>query len=167
LTLDVHNVGTCPVLYSTRKPVQAGQSVQVQKVLLTSLLKHSVAEIIALYELRWPIELFFKECKSVLGLDRYQLGDFRCVEGWVRRCLLAFVYLEWYRQQQLAQSVGHPAEQQRWRWQRSYGLAQAVRQDLEEQDLRPLAELLQTPAGVEDLKQRLRKAVPREYRKAG
>lgn len=166
-TLDVYNVGTSQVLYSTMKPVQAGQPVPVQKVLLSSLVEHSAAEIIELYDLRWQIELFFKECKSVLGLDRYQLGDFRGVEGWVRLCLLAFVYLEWYRQQQLAQSAGNPAEQQRWRWQRSYGLAQAVRQDLEEQDLQALAELLQTPEGVADLRQRLRRAVPKEYRKTG
>jgi hypothetical protein len=166
-TLDVQNVGTCVVLFSTMKPVQVGQSVQVQKVLLSSEVERSVEDLIELYDLRWQIELFFKECKGVLGLDRYQLGNFAAVEGWVSLCLLAFTYLEWYRLQMLAQSRGHPAEQKRWRWQRCHGLAQAVRQDVQEQDLHTLAELLQSRKGIEDLKQRLRRAVPQEYRKAG
>jgi hypothetical protein len=165
--VEVHNVGACVALFSTMRPVQVGQSVPIQKVLLSSEVERSIEDIIELYDLRWQIELFFKECKSVLGLDRYQFEDFDSVEGWVELCLLTFVYLEWYRLQMLTQARGHPAEQKRWRWQRCHGLAQGVRQDVQEQDLHILAELLQSPEGIEDLKQRLRRAVPREYRKAG
>jgi hypothetical protein len=163
----VHNVGACVVLFSTMQPVQEGQSVKVQKALMTSEVGRDLAEIIELYDLRWQIELFFKECKSVLGLDRYRFEDFDCVEGWVELCLLAFLYLEWYRVQMLQQTRGSPVEHRRWRWQRSHGLAQAVRQDVQEYDLHTLAQLLQTPAGIEELKQRLRRAFPKEYRKAG
>jgi hypothetical protein len=138
-------------------------------VLVTNAPAHllGLLEALALYRARWQVALFFKGCKSVLGLDRYRLGDFDCVEGWVKSCLLAFVYLEWYRLRMLGQSRGNPAEQRRWRWQRSYGLARAVGQDVQEQDLHTLAELLQSPEGVEQLKQRLRRAVQKEYRKAG
>jgi len=165
-TLDVYQVGTARVLYSTMHEPAAGQAVLVQKVLLCSDLDRSVAELVELYDLRWQIELFFKECKSTLGLDRYRYGDFRCVEGWVRLCLLAFVYLEWYRAQMLPECRGRPAEQRRWRWQRSHGLCQAVRQDVEAEALRAVAALLQEAGGVEELKQRLRLAIPKEYRKA-
>jgi hypothetical protein len=165
--LDVHNVGACKVLFSTMQPVRAGQVVKAQKVLMTSEVGRRMEDIIDLYDLRWQIELFFKECKSVLGMGRYRFGDFDSVEGWVGLCLVAFMYLEWYRLRMLAQSRGNPAEQRRWRWQRSHGLAQAVRQDVQGQDLHILAELLQSPEGVEDLKRRLHRAVPKEYRKAG
>ena len=102
----------------------------------------------------------------MLGLDRYQFGDFDCVESWVSLCLLAFVYLEWYRRQMLAESAGNAAEQRRWRWQRSHGLCLAVRQDLEEEELRLLQQRLRTPEGVAQLQEMLRRAVQKEYRKA-
>jgi hypothetical protein len=164
--LEVHQVGTVRVLYSTMQEPAAGRAVGVQKVLMTNDLGRGVSELVELYDLRWQIELFFKECKGTLGLDRYRFQDFDCVEGWVGLCVLSFAYLEWYRAQMLRESWRNPAEQKRWRWQRSHGLCQAVRQDVEEADLHALAEQLQTPAGVEELRQRLRRAVPKEYRKA-
>src|SRR5262249_55857783 len=131
--LQVHHVGAVQVLYSTKQPVELGQSVKGQKVLMTSEVDRCIEEIIDLYDLRWQMELFCRECKWVLGLHRYQFGDFACVEGWVQLCLLTLVYLEWYRQQMLQQSRGNRAEHRRWQWQRSHGLCQAVQQDVQEQ----------------------------------
>lgn len=165
-TLEVYHVGTARVLYSTMKPAEAGRPVEVQKVLLTSELARPLEDVIALYDLRWQIELFFKECKQTLGLARYRLGDFTCVESWVRLCLLAFVYLEWYRRQAVSESGRNPAEQRRWRWQRSHGLSLAVRQDIEEQELEALQQRLQTAEGIAQLRGLLRRAVQKEYRKA-
>jgi hypothetical protein len=165
-TVDVHHVGTARVLFSTMQPVRAGQSVVVQKVLLTNDRRRGVADLIDLYDLRWQIELFFKECKQTLGLARYRLGMFAAVENWVRLCLLSFVYLEWYRQQQLREHPRHRAEQQRWRWQRCHGLALAVRQELEEGELHRLQQQLQTPEGLAELRAALRRAIPKEYRTA-
>jgi hypothetical protein len=164
--LDMHNVGTVRVLFSTMQKPAAGQAVKVQKALLTSNLTLRIEDIIELYDLRWQIELFFKECKSTLGLDRYGFEDFDCVESWVSLCLLTFLYLEWYRVQQLRDNATNPKEKQRWRWQRCHGLALAVRQDIEEADLLALHTLLQAPAGVEQLKKQLRRAVQKEYRMA-
>lgn len=163
---DVYHVGACKVLFSTMQPVAAGQPVRVQKVLLTSEVGRCLEDVLELYDLRWQIELFFKEGKSVLGLDRYRLGNFAAVEGWVRLVLLAFVYLEWYRQRMLRQARGNPAEQRRWRWQRSHGLCLAVRQDLEEEELAMLQRRLQTPEGLAELQAQVRRAVQKEYRKA-
>jgi hypothetical protein len=165
-TLDVYHVGTARVLFSTMQPVPAGQPVVVQKVLLTSDLRRRVADLIELYDLRWQIELFFKECKQTLGLARYRMRDFDVVESWVSLCLLAFVYLEWYRRQQLRAGPADRAEQRRWQGQRSHGLTLAVRQDLELRELATLQEELATPDGVHRLRQILLRAVQREYRVA-
>ena len=78
--------------------------------------------------------------------------------------VLAFAYLEWYRERQGRRPGQSPKEQQRWRWQRSYGLCRAVRQEAEQEDLRVLADLLQTPDGLDRAQQMLRRAVQKEYR---
>jgi hypothetical protein len=164
--VDVHNVGRCVAVYSTtRKPV-AGQAVVVQKVLLSSEVARSVAQIVEIYDLRWQIELFFREMKSTLGMARYQLGRFAAVASWVRLCCVAFVYLEWYRHEMVKQSAGNSVEVQRWRTQRAYGLSRAVQQDVEAAELALLAARLATADGVEQLREQLRRAVPKEYRKA-
>jgi hypothetical protein len=105
--------------------------------------------------------------KSVLGLADYVFKGFRELEGWVNACLLAFMYLEWYRLQMLEQTKDSPAEKERWRRQRSHGLALAVQQDVEREDILVMLEMSQTPEGLAQLQQLLRDALPKEYRKAG
>ena len=162
----MHNVGTARVLYSTRQPPQAGQKVVPQKVLLTNDRSLEVATLVELYDLRWQIELFFNVLISTKE-GRYRLADFRCVEGWVSLVLLAFAYLEWYRALQLSRPGQSHQEQHRWGWQRSFGLCQAVRQDVEDEELRALHERLATPGGLAEVQALLRRAVQKEYRKAG
>lgn len=164
---DVHNVGKARVFFSTSKAIVVGQPVKVQKVLLSNDLEREIEDIIEIYDLRWQIELFFKECKSVLGLADYVFKGFKEVEGWVNGCLLAFEYLEWYRLQMLEQAKDSPAERERWRRQRSHGLALAVQQDVEREDILVMLEMSQTPEGLAQLQQLLRDALPKEYRKAG
>jgi hypothetical protein len=164
---DVHNVGSARVLFSTSQKITTGQPLAVQKMLLTNDLGRSLEELVEIYDLRWQIELFFKECKSVLGLADYPCRWFQEVEGWVNCCLLAFLYLEWYRLQMLEQAQKAPGERERWRWQRSYGLALAVQQDVEREDIRVLLEMSQTPEGLVQLQHLLRQALPKEYRKVG
>lgn len=162
--LVVHNVGTARVLYSTMHEPVAGQAVTPQKVLLSNDTRRSVAALVELYDLRWQIELFFKELKSILGLARYRLSDFHAVEGWVSLCLLAFAYLEWYRAEQLRRPGQSAKEHSRWRWQRSFGLSVAVRQEIEREDLLALADRLRAPNGVTEVQALLRRAVQKEYR---
>lgn len=162
--LVVHNVGTARVLYSTMHEPVAGQAVKPQKVLLSNDPRRSVAALVELYDLRWQIELFFKELKSFLGLARYRVSDFRSVEGWVSLVVLAFAYLEWYRAEQLQRPGQSLKEQNRWRWQRSFGLCRAVRQDVEREDLLTLVDKLQAPDGVTEVQALLRRAVQKEYR---
>jgi len=164
---EVHNVGQARVLFSTSQATVAGQPVKVQKILLSNDLERTTAEVVEMYDLRWQIELFFKEMKSELGLADYVFKGFTEVEGWVNGCLLAFVYLEWYRLQMLQQSKDSPVERQRWQWQRSHGLALAVQQDVQHEDIRVMLEMSQTPEGLAQLQELLRQALPKEYRKAG
>jgi hypothetical protein len=164
---DVHNVGKARVFFSTSQTIVKGQPVKVQKILLSNDLERSTEDIIEIYSLRWQIELFFKELKSVLGLADYVFKWFNEVQGWVNGCLLAFMYLEWYRLQMLQQTKDSPAERERWRRQRSHGLALAVQQDVESEDILVMLEMTQTREGLAHLQQLLREALPKEYRKAG
>jgi hypothetical protein len=160
-TLDVHHVGTVRAVFSTTIQPQPGQAVQVQKVLLTDQVHWEAERVVAAYAARWQVELFFKEMKSDLGLDRYRVRDFEEVEGWVQACAVAFCYLEWYRGRQHSASP----RPEWWFRQRTRGLAVQVRQDIEAADLDRIAEGLATGAGRQWLRERLRQAVPREQRR--
>jgi hypothetical protein len=163
----VHNVGAVLLVFSTSEQPQAGQAVSVQKVLMSNAVALSAAEVVRLYDLRWQVELFFKELKGTLGLHRYRFREFRKVEGWAQACLVAFVYLEWYRAQQLSRRDLPEKERRWWQAQRSYGLSLAVWQRAEEQDLGQLWRWSGTKAGRKRLRQALRQAQPREYRPTG
>jgi hypothetical protein len=155
-TAEVHNVGRVLLLFSTTQEPKAGQPVRVQKVLVSSAVGAEVAEVLAWYGLRWQVELFFKECKSELGLCRYKLGRFCKVERWVDLCLVAFCYLEWYRLQRLA---GGPAKgRSAWPAARSHGCRQAVVQEIEEEDLRQIYEWAADGKGLPRLREVLRAA---------
>jgi hypothetical protein len=164
----VHSVGDVQIVFSTKqqpendKPIPRDQV----KILLTNDLSLTVDVIVALYALRWQIEVFFKELKSVLGMHQYQFAEFHRVETWVEACLITYIYLEWVRLRRL-QSNGLTDKERRW-WtsQRSYGLASAVRQGIAEQDLRTLHEQMKSPYRVKKLRKLLRNALPKEYRYA-
>ena len=96
---DVHSVGKVRLFFSTTKAPAQGHQVEVQKTLMTNDAKLTLRDVIELYQLRWQIELFFKELKSTLGLHHYRFKKFEKVETWVTLCLVTFVYLEWIRAQ--------------------------------------------------------------------
>src|SRR3954452_22939357 len=75
-TADVHSVGEVVLLFSKKGKPKAGEVIRVDRVLMSNGLGTSTAKVLAWYGLRWQVELFFKECKSVLGLGRYKLGQF-------------------------------------------------------------------------------------------
>jgi hypothetical protein len=163
----VHNVGDVLLVFSTKEQPPPGQAVRVQKVLMTNRLDWDAAAVVTAYSLRWQIELFFKECKGTLGLDSYRFRQFVKVENWVQACLVAFVYLEWYRAQQLQRADLSEADKKWWDWQRSHGLSLAVLQRAEEQDLAHLYRWSGTASGRRKLRRVLRQALPLEYRPTG
>ena len=163
---DVHSVGMVRLFFSTTKAPAQGHRVEVQKILLTNDEKLTLRDVIELYQLRWQIELFFKELKSTLGLHHYRFKKFEKAETWVTLCLVTFVYLEWIRARKLKQKVLKKKEREWWQAQRTYGLALAVRQEAEQRELKLLAEKMETPAGRKVLAKQLRQSHPKEYRAA-
>jgi hypothetical protein len=160
---EVHSVGTVQLVFSTRKSPQETGKVEVEKILMTMDLKLSTRMIVELYNLRWQIELFFKELKSTLGMCHYRFRQFERVERWVEMALVTYLYLEWYRAQQLARRNLSEKEKQWWERQRTHGLCQAVRQESELADLQHMVERLKTPGGVRRLARELKRARPTEY----
>lgn len=58
-----------------------------------------------LYELRWEIELYFKELKSYLHLSDYSFEDFKAAQRWVDMVLITFLFLEYQRWQLIQRSL--------------------------------------------------------------
>jgi hypothetical protein len=164
--LTVSSVGRVQVVFSTMLEPQRGKRVEIQKVLMTNDLTLTAAQIVELYDLRWQIELFFKELKSTLGFHQYRFQEFEKVERWVDLCLITVLYLEWYRAEKLARRDLSEKQKRWWRWQRSHGLCVAVRQETEEKELDRLASYTRTKGGLRKLKHILRAARPPEQRQA-
>jgi Transposase DDE domain len=162
----VHSVGDVRLVFSTRTCPMVGSELEVQKILMTNHVALTAAEIIELYDLRWQIELFFKELKSVLGFDQYRFRRFASVEGWVDMTLATFLYLEWHRARQLRRRNLPEREKDRWRRQRTHGLCAAMRQATTQADLTYVAEAVQTPSGIQRLRRKLREIIQDEYRLA-
>ena len=161
---DVQSVGDVQLVFSTMIEPKPGKPVTVQKILMTNDLSLSAVMIVELYDLRWQIELFFKELKGTLGFHQYRFQQFAKVEQWAELCLVAFVYLEWHRAEKLARRSLPPGRRKWWLWQRTHGLCVAVRQEAEERELCRLAEYSRTKSGLRRLKQILYAARPPEQR---
>jgi hypothetical protein len=162
----VHSVGEVRLVFSTREHPTPGRRPAVQKILMTNDPDLTAAEVVELYDLRWQIELFFKELKGTLGFDQYRFRRFDKVEAWLELVLVTFLYLEWHRARQLRRAGLSAEDRDRWRRQRTHGACVALRQATERADLDYIAAALQTPGGIRRLRRRLRRATPKEYRVA-
>jgi hypothetical protein len=163
----VHSVGNVRLVFSTREQPRPDRPPEVQKILLSNNRAWTAAEVVELYDLRWQIELFFKELKGTLGFDQYRFRRFEAVEGWLDLTLVTFLYLEWHRARKLRRPGLSAEQRERWRYQRTHGLCVAMRRESEQSDLRYLAHALRTPGGVRRLRRQLDQATPAEYRTAG
>jgi hypothetical protein len=154
----VHSVGEVRLVFSSMQAPQPGAKVQIQKILMTNALSWSAERIVAIYDLCWQMELFFKEGKRGLGLARYRLRHCNRVERWVTLCLVAFSYLEWLRLRRSREGDwGRPAAW--WRQQRVGGLREALRERLEEESWEQLGRWSRSQAGLRKLKRCLRQAL--------
>lgn len=159
----VHNMGDVLLVFSTTEKPHPKKAVKIKKTLVTNETHWSAERIVRTYDLRWQIELMFKECKSVLGLDHYQFRDFQKVENYVLICLITFLYLEWYRLLQLKKATD-PTAQRRLAAARTYGMCRLVRQHVEQNDLLFIARACRTQSGLKRLRRQLKTAIPVEYR---
>jgi hypothetical protein len=162
----VHSVGEVRLVSSTAQKGLKAATADDVKILMTNDLGLEARDVIELYSLRWRIELMFKELKSTLGFHQYRSRAFAAVEGWVELALTAFLYLEWYRVQQLARDdLGEEAKRW-WRHRRTYGLCQAVRLASEQEELSYIAARLEAPGGIRALRRIIRDSFAKEYRAA-
>ena len=161
---QVHSVGEIRLVFSTTKKNLKTATPDDVKILMTNARGLSVRDVIELYAIRWQIELFFKELKSTLGFHQYQFQEFEAVEGWSELALTAFLYLEWYRAEQLARRDLSDEDKRWWRHQRTHGLCQAVRLASQKTELKYLADRLKTPGGIAKLRRLLIRSLPKEYR---
>lgn len=161
---DVHSVGKVQLVFSTMKQELQKATADDVKILMTNNLQRGVREVIELYSVRWQIELFFKELKSTLGFHQYQFQNFEAVEGWVELALATVLYLEWYRAKQLARRGLTDQQKEWWRRQRAHGLCQAMRQASQQNELKYIADRLETPGGIRKLKRLVRNSFAPEYR---
>jgi hypothetical protein len=163
---EVHSVGDVLLIFSTKELPKAKKAVDVQKILMTNAVDLTAQQVVEWYDLRWQIELFFKELKSTLGLHQYNFRKFVEAENWVQACLVTFVYLEWYRALRLRRRDASEKARGWWTSQRTYGLCQAIRQASEAHDLDKMEFWSRTKAGRKKLRKVLRAARPLEYRAA-
>lgn len=164
----VQRIGDVRILFSTktaptsRRPLRRDQF----KILLTDDRKASVQELIELYDLRWQVELFFKELKSGLGVHQYRFQDFAAVAAWIECGLIAFLYLEWYRARQRRSRKLSCRQKLWWTQQRTHGVLRYLRLATEEKQMTKMASWCGTRSGIKRLRQVLRAARPPEERKA-
>jgi Transposase DDE domain len=163
---QVHSIGEVRLVFSTTEKNLKTATPDDVKILMTNNQRLSVRDVVELYSLRWQIELFFKELKSTMGFHQYQFQKFEPVEAWAELVLTAFMYLEYYRVQQMSRRDLDDEEKRWWAHQRTYGLCQAVRSASEQNELKYIADRLETPGGIRKLKRLIRYSFPKEYRVA-
>ena len=164
----VQRIGDVRTLFSTKSAPSAQKPLRRDqfKILLTDDLEATVQDLIELYDLRWQVELFFKELKSGLGVHQYRFQDFAAVAAWIECGLIAFLYLEWFRARQLRSRKLTRCQKRWWTGQRTHGVLRYLRQATEENQMTKLARWCGTRSGIKRLRQVPRAARPPEERKA-
>jgi hypothetical protein len=166
-TAEVKSVGRVTLVFSTvKKDLQRATADDV-KILMTNALHLSARTIVDLYACRWQIELFFKEIKSRLGFDQYRFRRFEAVMGWVELALTTVLFLETTRAEKLHSRTLSKKEKEWWRHQRLHGLAEAMIQQIERNELKYISERIKTKGGIAKLQRLLLNGSPKEYRNAG
>lgn len=161
---EVHSVGQVMLVFSSSALKKNKAVRESTKILMTNATGMTAREVIELYCLRWQIELFFKELKSILGMHQYQFKRFDAVEGWIQAVLITFVYLEWTRAKQLANSRLSAENLSKWRCQRAYGIRQAVLVGIEIRQQKWIQKRLKSNFGLKTLAKKLTALLASEYR---
>lgn len=95
---SVASLGNVLVTYSRKQKKKKGKKQgETYRVFVSNDRTLTAKDIIEYYELRWQIELFFRELKSVIGFDKFRGGDFKSFERYIDVILMSFLFLEQYR----------------------------------------------------------------------
>ena len=106
---EVAGLGNVGVVYSWKSPVYRPRRCRDRetfKVLVCSDPSLPAKRVAELYDLRWQVEIFYRELKSGLGLGSYTGTSFEAFERLVDLTLLSFLYLEQHRERLLGTSAG-------------------------------------------------------------
>jgi hypothetical protein len=130
--------------------------------LVTNDLRLAPRKVVEYYELRWQIEVFFRELKGQLGLQDYQGTHFPSYERYVTLVLLGYMALEYQRLRGLQGQAAGDAPRGGWAQARTQALLGQVRREAQQADLRWMERRLQTRGGRRLLRQALRQGQRRE-----
>jgi hypothetical protein len=149
-TLDIAKLGQRSVVFSKKEKIKGRQRIFSTKVLLTNNSKLTVEQIVELYELRWEIELYFKELKGYLHFIDYDFEDYKASEHWVDIVLIAFLFLE-YRRLQLLQDSISPKKTFYIKNARTPQIIEVVRTDVNQENIFYIKEALKSTYGRQNL----------------
>jgi SRSO17 transposase len=147
----VAKLGSVGIVYSWKTPSfrpRRDDRTPSFKVLLTNNSLLTGAQIVEYYELRWQIELWFRELKSYLGMADYRGTDFAAFERHIDLVLMAFLFLEQHRLE-LIRATRSRRRLGQLSAMRMTGLQRELAAEAAEGDLVYLSRLLRTSEGRE------------------
>ncbi len=130
---------------------------------MTNNAKWTARQVVERYALRWQIELFFKELKSIMGMHQYKFQKFDAVETWVQVVLITFVYLEWTRRRKMNDRRLKKEIRERWKRQRCYGIRKAIRIGIEIRKHQWIQKRIKTVYGLKQIEKKLKSLLTKEY----
>ena len=157
---QVSTLGEAQVVYSWKTPAYTPTPQRDRRqfaALVTNNLKMSAAKIVEYYELRWQIEVFFRELKGQLGLQDYQGTKFPSYERYVTLTLLGYMVLEYQRWRGLRGQAKREEPRGGWTSARTATLLEQVRQEATAADVRWIEQRLKTRSGRRQLRLALRR----------
>jgi len=150
----VAGTGEAGVVYSwKRRRNRSGRltSRDTFKVLVCSDPTIAGEQIIEWFEMRWGVEVFFRELKSHLGFGDYQGTDFRACERHVDLALLSFMCLEEMRRDEMARTRS-PVRRREVACLRTSGMKARLEREAHAADLSWITELMKTREGHNHVK---------------
>jgi len=149
-TLSIAKLGERWVVFSKKEKIKSNHRSFSTKVLLTNNCQLTAKQIVELYELRWEIELYFKELKSHLHFTDYSFEDFQASEHWVDIVLITFLFLE-YRRLQLLRGSLSPKEAYHLQNARTPQMMEVVKAEVNKENMLYIQEALKSSYGRKHL----------------
>ena len=118
----------------------------------------TVNQVIQWYEVRWQVELFFRELKSRMQFERYVLMKFEAVERYLDLLLMGLLLLEQQRLRDLERHGDEVGEV--WVQARTTDRLRMLEVLCQEWNLEYLKERLRTPGGTRRVLRELRRRAP-------
>jgi len=151
---EVASLGTALVVYSWKSPVyrpRRDERGETFKVLVTNALSMTAEEVVEWYDVRWQIELYFRELKCYLGLCDYSGQDFQAFERHVDLVMLAFASQEW-RRMILLKQTSSPKFEGQLKAARIPFMQTLLEEEAERNDLEYFEKCLKTKEGRTELR---------------